>query len=54
MLVERLQQQVRVNRGRMGWISTEVCDLVLLLLTCAVTGEPKKSRSLPAIAGMLL
>ena len=36
-LLDRLQQQVRVNRGRMG--NYEVCDFVLLLLAYAVSGE---------------
>ncbi|MEM8830686.1 MAG: hypothetical protein AAGE96_15195 [Cyanobacteria bacterium P01_G01_bin.19] len=36
-LLERLQQQVRVSRGRMG--DYEVCDFVLLLLAYAVSGE---------------
>lgn len=36
-LLEQLQQQVRVNRGRMG--QYEVCDFVLLLLAYAVSGE---------------
>ncbi len=36
-LLERLQQQVRVKRGRMG--DYEVCDFVLLLLAYAVSGE---------------
>jgi hypothetical protein len=35
-LLERLQQQVRVSRGRMGHY--EVCDFVLLLLAYAVSG----------------
>lgn len=35
-LLERLQQQVHVNRGRMG--KYEVCDFVLLLLAYAVSG----------------
>ncbi|MDZ4872122.1 MAG: hypothetical protein CLLPBCKN_006714 [Chroococcidiopsis cubana SAG 39.79] len=35
-LLERLQTQVRVNRGRMG--QYEVCDFVLLLLAYAVSG----------------
>lgn len=35
-LLERLQQQVRVSRGRMG--RYEVCDFVLLLLAYAVSG----------------
>ncbi len=36
-LLERLQQQLRVSRGRMG--DYEVCDFVLLLLAIAVSGE---------------
>lgn len=36
-LLEQLQQQVRVSRGRMG--QYEVCDFVLLLLAYAVSGE---------------
>ncbi len=36
-LLEQLQQQVRVSRGRMGHY--EVCDFVLLLLAYAVSGE---------------
>lgn len=36
-LLERLQKQVRVERGRMG--DYEVCDFVLLLLSYAVSGE---------------
>ncbi|MGG6265618.1 hypothetical protein ACQ4M3_06380 [Leptolyngbya sp. AN03gr2] len=35
-LLEQLQQQVRVSRGRMG--QYEVCDFVLLLLAYAVSG----------------
>jgi len=35
-LLDRLQTQVRVNRGRMG--QYEVCDFVLLLLAYAVSG----------------
>ncbi|MBD1856572.1 MULTISPECIES: hypothetical protein [Leptolyngbya] len=35
-LLERLQQQAHVNRGRMG--KYEVCDFVLLLLAYAVSG----------------
>ncbi|MBD2309071.1 hypothetical protein H6G17_26770 [Chroococcidiopsis sp. FACHB-1243] len=35
-LLDRLQQQVRVRRGRMG--RYEVCDFVLLLLAYAVSG----------------
>lgn len=35
-LLDRLQTQVRVNRGRMG--QYEVCDFVLLLLGYAVSG----------------
>jgi hypothetical protein len=35
-LLERLQTQVRVSRGRMG--QYEVCDFVLLLLAYAVSG----------------
>jgi hypothetical protein len=35
-LFDRLQTQVRVNRGRMG--QYEVCDFVLLLLAYAVSG----------------
>lgn len=35
-LLERLQQQVHVSRGRMG--KYEVCDFVLLLLSYAVSG----------------
>jgi hypothetical protein len=35
-LLERLQRQVHVNRGRMG--KYEVCDFVLLLLSYAVSG----------------
>jgi hypothetical protein len=35
-LLEQLQQQVRVSRGRMG--RYEVCDFVLLLLAYAVSG----------------
>ncbi len=35
-LLERLQQQVKVSRGRMG--QYEVCDFVLLLLAYAVSG----------------
>jgi hypothetical protein len=35
-LLERLQQEVRVSRGRMG--RYEVCDFVLLLLAYAVSG----------------
>jgi hypothetical protein len=35
-LLERLQQRVRVSRGRMG--RYEVCDFVLLLLAYAVSG----------------
>jgi len=35
-LLERLKQQVHVNRGRMG--KYEVCDFVLLLLAYSVSG----------------
>jgi hypothetical protein len=35
-LLDRLQQQVKVNRGRMG--QYEVCDFVLVLLAYAVSG----------------
>ncbi len=35
-LLERLQQQVKVSRGRMG--QYEVCDFVLVLLAYAVSG----------------
>jgi hypothetical protein len=35
-LLDRLQQQVKVSRGRMG--QYEVCDFVLLLLAYAISG----------------
>ena len=37
-LLDRLQTEVRVQRGRMG--DYEVCDFVLLLLAYAVSGRP--------------
>lgn len=43
-LLERLQQQAHVNRGRMG--KYEVCDFVLLLLAYAVSGLTSVSRQL--------
>lgn len=46
-LLERLQQQVRVSRGRMG--DYEVGDFVLLLLAYAVSGEKTLSDFFAAL-----
>lgn len=46
-LLERLQQQVRIQRGRMGHY--EVCDFVLLLIAYAVSGEESLAAFFAAI-----
>ncbi|MBD3886941.1 hypothetical protein IFO70_35535 [Phormidium tenue FACHB-886] len=47
-LLEQLQQQVRVSRGRMGHY--EVCDFVLLLLAYAVSGEASLAAFFQALS----
>lgn len=47
-LLDRLQQQVQVNRGRMGHY--EVCDFVLLLLAYAASGLKTLSAFFAAMA----